>query len=235
MNLDKVRILLRRLHLKIGFRAVLGSILSSGLLFAVGTMFLFAWLAEEMLEGETQRFDETIRSFVHSFASEPLTSLMRVFTILGSTIFLTAMASCVLAISLYKSWKRVAALVATTMAGAVILDLALKTSFGRARPIPFFDTPTPASYSFPSGHALFSFCFYGALAWLIAARLQTQALQIAIWAVAVILVSGIGISRIYLGVHYPSDVLAGYAAAFVWLFSIVMADSIWTTLQRSSK
>ena len=230
MNLDKVRILLRRLHRRIGFRAVIGSILSSGLLFAVGTMFLFAWLAEEMLEGETQTFDETIRIFVHGFASESLTSLMRVFTMLGSTVFLTAMALSVLAISLFKGWKRVAALVAATMTGAVVLDLALKASFGRARPIPFFDTPTPASYSFPSGHALFSFCFYGVLAWLIAARSQTQVLQIAVWSVAVILVFCIGVSRIYLGVHYPSDVLAGYAAAFVWLSSIVMADSICTKL-----
>jgi undecaprenyl-diphosphatase len=112
------------------------------------------------------------------------------------------------------------------MAGAVILNFVLKTSFARTRPLPFFDTPLPSSYSFPSGHALFALCFYGVLAWLIAAGIRSQALRISIWTVAVLLVLLIGLSRIYLGVHYPSDVIAGYAASIVWIVAVISADSI---------
>jgi membrane-associated phospholipid phosphatase len=72
------------------------------------------------------------------------------------------------------------------------------------------------SYSFPSGHALYSLCFYGVLASLLAAHAPPGAAPIGIYVAAALLIAGIGLSRVYLGVHYPSDVIAGYlAAAFV--------------------
>jgi len=100
----------------------------------------------------------------------------------------------------------------------------LKVSFARARPIPFFDTLLPDSYSFPSGHALYAACFYGVLAWLVAARIRDRSLKILIWVLAVMIALLIGLSRIYLGVHYPSDVIAGYAAAIVWVLTVIWAD-----------
>jgi undecaprenyl-diphosphatase len=112
---------------------------------------------------------------------------------------------------------------AVSMAGALALDLALKYSFHRPRPQPFFGA-APHSYSFPSGHALCSFCFYAVLAGLIAARTRSLVLRVTAGVAAAVLVIAIGISRIYLGMHYPSDVIAGYLAAAVWVATLLVLD-----------
>src|SRR5262249_18612156 len=102
-------------------------------------------------------------------------------------------------------------------------DLALKYAFHRPRPPVFFGAQ-PHSYSFPSGHALCSFCFYAVLAGLIAARTRSLALRIAVAALAAVLVIAIGLSRVYLGMHYPSDGLGGYLAASVWVSAMLVLD-----------
>jgi undecaprenyl-diphosphatase len=109
------------------------------------------------------------------------------------------------------------------LAGAVVLDLTLKFAFHRSRPVPFFG-PVPRTYSFPSGHSLFSFCFYGVLAGLLAGRVRSVPARVLIWLTAALLVLAIGLSRIYLGVHYPSDVIAGYLAGTIWAASMVALD-----------
>lgn len=208
----------------IWLQTLAGSILFLGLATAAGALFLFAWLAEEVLEGGTQAFDETIRAFVHGFAGGWLTAFMNFVTTLGSTLFLSIVFVGIFIIFIRISWKRAAVLLTVTMVGAVILNFVLKVSFARARPIPFFDTPLPDSYSFPSGHALYAACFYGVLAWLVAARIRDRSLKILIWVLAVMIALLIGLSRIYLGVHYPSDVIAGYSAAIVWISTVIWSD-----------
>jgi undecaprenyl-diphosphatase len=106
-----------------------------------------------------------------------------------------------------------------TMIGAVVLDSALKLVFRRARPDPFF-IAKPPSYSFPSGHSLVSLCFYGLVAGMLSLRLEKRWQRVVVWAAAALVVGMIGLSRIYLGVHWPSDVLAGYAAAIVWMGTV---------------
>jgi len=206
------------------FKAFVGSILFLGLASAVGASFFFAWLAGEVLEGDTRMFDETVRVFVHGYASESLTALMRFITMLGSTLFFTFLCAGVFVICIIKNLKRAAVLLTTTMVGAVILNFVLKVSFARVRPVPVFDTPLPDSYSFPSGHALYAACCYGVLAWLAAAQIENKSLRLLIWSLAVSLALLIGLSRIYLGVHYPSDVIAGYAAAVVWILTVILID-----------
>lgn len=232
MTFNQAKDFLAKLRLKIPFPAFVGSILSLGFAAALAALFFFAWLADEVFEGDTKAFDEAVRNFVHGFANKLLTTLMNLFTTLGSTAFLTAMSVGVFVIFFLKNWKHAAAFFAATMAGSIILNFALKLSFQRARPVPFFDTPLPDSYSFPSGHALLSVCFYGVLAWIITARIHSRSARILIWSLAVALVLLIGLSRIYLGVHYPSDVLAGYAAAFFWVSSVVLVDS---TLEKKEE
>lgn len=223
-QLKRARIKARLKNVFIWLRALAGSILFLGLASAAGALFLFAWLAEEVLDGDTEAFDETVRAFVHGFAGEWLTGFMNFVTMLGSTLFLSIVFICVLIIFYRIEWKRAAVLLTATMVGAVILNFVLKVSFARARPVPFFDTPLPASYSFPSGHALFAVCFYAALAWLVAAQMRKRSLKFLIWIFAVLIVLLIGLSRIYLGVHYPSDVIAGYAAAIIWVLTVISAD-----------
>ena len=98
---------------------------------------------------------------------------------------------------------------------AIVCNIGLKDLIQHARPEPFFGKE-PSSYSFPSGHALYSLCFYGMIAGVLAAHALEPAARIGIWGAAALLIAGIGLSRVYLGVHYPSDVIAGYlSAAFV--------------------
>ncbi|MDQ4122368.1 MAG: phosphatase PAP2 family protein [Acidobacteriota bacterium] len=210
----------------IWLQTLIGSILFLGLVSAIGALLFFAWLAQEVVKGGAQEFDEIIRLFVYEFASAPLTAFMNFVTFLGSTLFLSVFFVCLLIFFIRCNWKRAAALLTITMAGAVILNFVLKASFARPRPTPFFNTPLPDSYSFPSGHALFALCFYGTVAWLVTTRTGKRSLKILIWLVAVLLITLIGISRIYLSVHYLSDVMAGYAASIVWISTIMLVDSI---------
>jgi undecaprenyl-diphosphatase len=200
-------------------RAKSGVWLLGALLIAATALFVFGWLAEEMLEGDTQQFDAFVRTAVHQFATPSLTRLMQVFSFLGSVAAVTAMSLLVVCVSLYFRHMRTAALATITMLGVAVLDLTLKHAFHRPRPAAFFGA-TPNSYSFPSGHALGSFCFYGILAAILAPVARRRGAKLCIWIAAVLLVGMIGLSRIYLGVHYPSDVIAGYCAAIVWVGAV---------------
>jgi undecaprenyl-diphosphatase len=112
------------------------------------------------------------------------------------------------------------------MAGAGVLDGTLKLAFHRLRPDPFFGAK-PTTYSFPSGHALISFCFYGLIAGMVNFQLEKRWQRALVWCAAGLLIGMIGLSRIYLGVHWPTDVVAGYAAAMIWMGSVgVMARRV---------
>jgi membrane-associated phospholipid phosphatase len=202
-----------------------GFLLLGGLLIAATALFVFGWLAEEMLEGDTQKFDEFVRNAVHRHAAPGLTWFMQGCSFLGSVAVVTTL--CVLAIAafLYFRQAHTAALLAVTMAGMAALDVALKLAFHRHRPVAYFG-PTPTTYSFPSGHAMGSVCFYGVLAAILAARARGKVAKWCIWAAAVLVIGMIGYSRIYLGVHYPSDVIAGYCAGAVWVGAVVFLGRI---------
>src|SRR5260221_6214547 len=180
-------------------KAVIGTLLSVGMACAVASLILFAWLAGEVFEGGTAVFDDSVRVYVHGFAGDRLTSAMTFMSFLGSTIFLTS-ASVVSALIFIRVRRyRSAVLFSVTMLGAALLNYVLKVSFARVRPIPYFDLPPPASFSFPSGHALCSAAFYGVLAWLLATRIESRLLRLLAWTLAVLLIFCIGLSRIYLG------------------------------------
>jgi undecaprenyl-diphosphatase len=203
---------------------VIGLKLTVGLASALGALLFFAWLAGEVLEGDMDLLDTRARLAIHQRASPAFTIVMRAVTKLGSASFLLILGACTVLAFWLAGWRRRAALFTVTIAGAALLNLVLKLAFHRARPLPFFHTPLPGSYSFPSGHALLSFCFYGGLVSLFATRFQNRSGRLAIWVAAALLVALVGISRVYLGVHHLSDVLAGYAAAFVWVSVVASAD-----------
>lgn len=197
-----------------------------GLGVAVVALFLFGWLADEMLEGETFAFDLRIRAAVHALASPGLTHLMLLASRAAGPSVLGPLGAGLVALFAWRRWWRGAALLAVSMLGAGVLDSTLKLAFHRTRPVPFFDYPVPASFSFPSGHALFSFCFFAAAAALLAPRLRSAALRPLVWLVAAAAILVVGFSRVYLGVHYPSDVLGGYAAGLLWTSVIMVGDRV---------
>ena len=210
--------------MKINFLKKLGWRLSFGLAAATGSLIFFAWLADEVFEGDSKIFDENIRTFFHSLTTPWLTELMIVFSFLGSPVFLVILGATVIAALLYFKRGHAALVFAVTMAGELVLDLTLKSLFARPRPEVFFDYKLPSSSSFPSGHALGSLCFYGILAWLAASHLSSFKYKVPIYFGAFLMILMIGISRIYLGVHYPSDVIAGYTTGLFWLVVVTTTD-----------
>ena len=191
-----------------------------GLATAIGALIFFGWLADEALEGDARAFDDVTRAAVHQLASPLVTAVMRGFSFIGSTIALSAGTIFVVYRFAMRKWKREAILFALTMVGAGLLNITLKLAFKRPRPVPFFNLSPPETYSFPSGHSLTSAVFFGALAAILTARIKSRRVQTAIWIVSTAMFLLIGLSRIYLGVHYTTDVIAGFAAALIWILVV---------------
>jgi membrane-associated phospholipid phosphatase len=177
---------------------------------------LFVGLAALIQAGHATAFDAFVRDRVHDFASPGLTTAMTWVTLLGSPIVLGSLTILLFGFSRWAEWRETASHLAWTMIGAAILENALKFAFQRARPEPFFGIVPPETYSFPSGHSLFSACFYCVVTSEIAGHINGRA-GAASWTFTMSLIAAIGFSRIYLGVHYPTDVIAGYIVAVFWL------------------
>jgi undecaprenyl-diphosphatase len=197
-----------------------------GLLGAAAALVLFTWLGREILQGEVLALDERIRGLVHDLASPRITEVMRAASFYGGPTVLIPAGLAAGVAFVFKGWHRGALLVLVTLAGAALLNWLLKFSFARVRPASFFDYPLPGSPSFPSGHALYAASIFGGLAVLLVARIRGLPLQLAIWLVSISLILLVGISRVYLGVHYPSDVLAGYAIAIIWVTTVAFGDRL---------
>jgi|SRR5215469_2084974 len=195
------------------------AIIPISLALAVVALLLFVGLSEEILRTGTDGFDQAIRAAVHAHSSPALTAFFRGITNLGDWMVLVPMCLLLALFFALGGMRRQLQLLLLTMAGALFLDAMLKLLIRRPRPVPFF-IPKPSTYSFPSGHALVSFCFYGLLAGMASLQLKAPWQRAAVWAGAAVVIGSIGLSRIYLGVHWPSDVVAGYAAAIVWMGAV---------------
>jgi undecaprenyl-diphosphatase len=183
---------------------------------------VFLWLASIVRNGALPPFDTALRDAIHGLASPPLTVFMQGITQLGNGWLIFPL-SAILAYRLARQGRRrEAALLILAAVGAKLLEQILKSQFHRLRPDPFFDYPRPGSYSFPSGHALLSCSFYPTIAWILPPQDWPRARTLAVRTFAILLTLCIGFTRVYLGVHYPTDVLGGYAGAIAWT-SIVRA------------
>ncbi|HZG64116.1 MAG TPA: phosphatase PAP2 family protein [Rubrobacteraceae bacterium] len=208
--------------------------LGAGLLLSLGVILFFAKIVEDVVEGESRRFDESVLLLIYADSPTWLDGPMRMLTTLGYYWVMLPLLAAI-AYAFYQRGRKVsAALLATSTLGGVVLTTALKTVVQRARP-ELFDSGYSASfYSFPSAHATVAVGFYGTLTLLLAWRLT----GLRRWAVAVlgiVLVVLIGFSRLYLGVHYPTDVLAGFLATPLWLSFIGLFYFLWRTfLKRPS-
>jgi len=180
---------------------------------------LFGLLAWAVIAGATEVWDTQINAAMHDNASDALTSLAFALSFLGSApVWVPITAGTVIAF-VWLGRRKAAIDLAIVMAGAVLLENGLKLAFARARPDIHLGVP-PATFGFPSGHAIFAACLYGALACLIADRISSRAAGVALWAAAVLIAALIGVSRLYLGMHYASDVGAGYLVAIFWIGAV---------------
>lgn len=180
----------------------------------------FVWLSRIVARDHDQQFDEMILRWVHSQARPWLDWLMLVITQFGSSGFLLV-AGLAVAVFFFRRYGRRREAVAMLLAVglAQLLNQLCKYSFQRPRPHLWDTRLVLHSYSFPSGHVMVSMAVYGS-----AALLLSYAFPRGRWlfrSAATVLVLLIGLSRVYLGVHWPSDVLAGFAAGLVIMFVIV--------------
>ncbi|RSD28614.1 phosphatase PAP2 family protein [Mesobacillus subterraneus] len=194
-----------------------------GLGTSMAFLYLFAELAEEMLESEVKRFDDSIIQFFKQVSSDTLDVILFIFTELGSVWFLTIFSIIIIATLWVKKkdkWSILFFLIG--IGGGGILTKLLKYYFGRERPS-INETIDAIGYSFPSGHAMGSLIFYGFLCYFLIRSGLKKTFKWAALYIGGVMIMFIGISRIYLGAHYPSDVIAGYLAGGIWLILCILA------------
>lgn len=200
--------------------------LAAALAVSVLVIWAFAELADGVMEGESRAFDRSVLRWIGESSPEWLYGPMRVITALGYYwVWLPLMAVCATVFYL-KGWRLSAALLAVASSGGIVLTMFLKSVFQRARPELLDSGYTASFYSFPSGHATVAVGFYGMLTVLLAIRLRGWK-RWTVAAAGTILVLLIGFSRLYLGVHYPTDVLAGYLATPLWLIGVAGVYALW--------
>ncbi|PID16065.1 phosphatase PAP2 family protein [Sporosarcina sp. P34] len=188
----------------------------------------FAYIARSIHLQTISSFDEPIIDFVQSAESKGLTSLMKLFTTIGSTTSVALLAVLTLGVLLWKKHRDQAVLFAIALAGTGILNQVLKFIFKRERPN-FHRLIDIGGYSFPSGHTMMAFSLYTILAYIVWRDLKTTGSRIAITILAVFMIIMIAVSRIYLGVHFPSDIVGGLLASSVFLFGVIL---IYQRFQR---
>lgn len=200
----------------------------------VQSVLVFALLAQAYAAGSPLvELDTWLANALHASLVPSATTAFSAVTMLGSTLVLAIVAGVTAAYLVWRGRGRDAALVAVAFAGAQLLTWILKGTFERPRPT--FDDPiaTAGWFSFPSGHALSSIAVYGTLAYLLAGALRSRRARAAGLAGVALLVAAIGFSRLYLGVHYLTDVLAGYSAGLAWLlFAIALLRMRGTRAER---
>lgn len=193
-----------------------------GLALGLASLFLFAAVAEDLLTHQLIAFDNSVTSAVRYYSSDRITYVMKIISLMGSPLTLTVVgAIAMLYTGLVRKHFWDMLLVPISLIGGIILNSALKLLFHRQRPeLPHL--VRVSGLSFPSGHAMMSFIFYGLLIFLMWANFRGRFFKGFLTAIFTILIVAIGISRIYLGVHFPSDVVAGFAAGSFWLVACIL-------------
>lgn len=199
-----------------GFYASVGLVLVVGVLLAIAGTIGFAALGVHVREGATQAFDVAVLRWLGQHQSKMLTNAAVELTYLGTgTVVLTIVGVAALFLW-HTEHKHSARLLLAAVAGNILLNGVLKLFFSRPRPDVFVWQTTAVSSSFPSGHAMSATVCYGTVAYLVA-RLQHHAWSRALTLTgATLLILAICATRLYLGVHYPSDVAAGIIIGAAW-------------------
>jgi len=228
---------IRFLQARLSPEGWLGLHLTIGLTVILVAGWWFADIAEDMArETVTRQLDEEISSWFHLHATAIRTRLAFGVTFFGSVSFVAAASVCsAVILGLRKCWYRLLALV-LVMGGGSLLNIFLKHFFHRQRPV--FENPllTLSSYGFPSGHTMGSTLLYGVIALIVAHSVRKWRWRAVITCLAILWVALVGVSRIYLGAHYLTDVLGAIAVGLAWLaFSWTGVETLrrWRNRLRS--
>ena len=212
----------------------LGLHLTIGLGLSLGALWLFGGISEDIIHHDPlTQFDLTIAHAFYRHASPTGVAIAKGVSLLGSPACIAAWGLVLIALLVVRRQYLLLVGWIAALAGGGLLDVALKQVFHRTRPT--WDVPlvTALGWSFPSGHAMGSLVAYGMLAYVLVRELHGRRRRLAVIAGATLLILSIGLSRMYLGVHYFSDVIGGYAAGVVWLAACISGLEVVRRRPRS--
>lgn len=180
-------------------------------------LVIFVMIAEDVFENELFQFDFIIYDFLVAHRNPFLTGLFRIITNLGGAIFLI---SITILCMIFIKKKKYKCIIPANLCVIVLLNIGLKSFFERPRP-DNLRIIEETGFSFPSGHSMASMAFYGYLIYLIFTNVKNKKLRNILCILLGTLVLLIGLSRIYLGVHYTSDVIAGLCFSMAYLIFMI--------------
>lgn len=227
-----IRYIARRVH---GAYITFGFFLLAGTAIAVAATWLFAEFARHVLSGGTQAFDEAVLHWISAHQPPMITRFMVDVTALGTglVVMVTVVMSALFLWATSHRHSAALLLIATT--GGLVLNGLLKLGFARPRPQLFEWGTHAVSSSFPSGHAMNAVIVYGTVAYLVARLQSSHATRLLTLASAAIIILLVCVSRVYLGVHYPSDVLAGLVVGLAWAaFCMATLEAVQLYARRNA-
>ena len=207
----------RFLQARLSPTGYMGLHLTVGLIVILLAGWCFTELADDIAEGDFARLDEGTVAFVQSYANPAVTRAAQIISWLGSVAFLTVASVVAALVFLRKRWFDAILGLALTMLGGGLLNMLLKQLFQRQRPV--FEAPIVnlTSFAFPSGHTMGATLFYMFIAAVVAYAMKSQRIRVLAFASAFTLIATIGMTRIYLGAHFVTDVVGAIVAGTAWL------------------
>ncbi|QST01271.1 phosphatase PAP2 family protein [Pontibacillus sp. ALD_SL1] len=201
-------------------------------------VYLFAELAEQVIAEEKFAFDQMVTDWVRDIQAPWLGTMFGWITELGSVMLLTV-ASILFALFIYfftKKSRWVIVYFAINMLGISLLTKVLKLLFERQRP-EVLQQYDGTGFSFPSGHTTGSMVFYGFMIYMVSTTKWKKSIRYVLNTILGLLIFLIGFSRVYLGVHFPTDILAGFAFGISWLFVCIygLELTLWRQRRRKKK
>ncbi len=194
---------------------------TGGIVLSLALFVLFLELTWDVVFAEITAFDSSVMNFIYTFRNLDFAKYFLFFTDLGDWQTIIFLGVVLFALFLMLGKKRKALFFFGTLASSEIFYLLVKLVIARPRPSVFYSLVSRSGFSFPSGHAVGSVVFYGFAAYLLAGMFKKRLPKILIWLLGVFVVLNVGLSRIYLGVHWTSDVLGGWLLGLsIAIFSI---------------
>ncbi|WP_282111593.1 phosphatase PAP2 family protein [Maribacter stanieri] len=205
------------------------------LIVVVGGINLFIELTETLKTDLLATYDTTITDYVISYRSPNLTSYFKFMTNVGDVYgyLIVLVIFLLLSLLVFKRWKYVVQ-ATLVLALATVSNMMLKRFIDRARP-GIEHLVSVETLSYPSGHAMSAMAFYGFLIFLVTKFKIHKVIKYALIAILILLILSIGISRIYLGVHFPSDIAGGFIAGFIWVVFCVLVFDVIELFRKDPK
>lgn len=211
----------------------------TGLTLTIGFVLagIVAWFFIELLVAVASGsaitgVDRRIINLVATLRTPSVDAIMLFITFLGNVQTILVLALVALVMTLLSRRYEAAVLLVLALLVSSLFFSAIKLLVGRPRPLFESARIVQGGFSFPSGHAAVSATFYGTIAFLLIRARSRESLKVLVGLLAALLVLAIGMSRIYLGVHYPSDVVAGWIAGVFWLLLVALAEHVWSPRAR---